>query len=241
MWLIRPPGVYRPRADTWLLAGALLAAEVPPGSRVLDVGTGTGALSVVAAQAGAGSVTAVDLSRRAVWAARVNTSVRGLAVRVVRGDVLAEGVGSGFDVVLANPPYVPSRAAAPPGRGAARAWDAGPDGRAVLDRLCAAAPRLLAPCGTLLLIHSALCDADLTLGRLDGAGLRTSVVGRTHIPFGPVMRGRADWLEQRGLIRPGQRYEELVVIRADRTAAAEPVGADLAQGAPADRTCLDAA
>ena len=216
MWLIRPPGVYRPQADTWLLARALREAAVPSGARVLDVGTGTGALSVAAARAGAATVTAVDLSRRAVWAARLNTGVRRLPVRVRHGDALDVAAGDLFDLVLANPPYVPAAADALPVRGAARAWDAGRDGRALLNRVCAVAPVLLAPGGTLLVVHSALCGVDATLQQLRGAGLKAAVVRRQVVPFGPVLSGRAELLRSRGLIGPGQRYEEVVVVRADR-------------------------
>jgi release factor glutamine methyltransferase len=144
--------------------------------------------------------------------------VRGHRVRVAVGDALDLALDQGpFDVVLANPPYVPAAHAHPPRRGPARAWDAGHDGRALLDRICAVAPSLLAPEGMLLLVHSALCDVAKTERQLRGGGLKTSVVARREEPFGPVMRGRRAMLEQRGLIERGQDFEELVVIRADRT------------------------
>jgi release factor glutamine methyltransferase len=213
MWLCRPPGVYRPQEDTWLMAEALAGAGLPRGGRVLDVCTGTGALAVAAGVAGAGDVTAVDLCRRALAATWVNARLRGLPVRVRRGD-FGDLVGDGeFDVVIANPPYVPGADA--PARGPARAWEAGPGGRAVLDRLCAVMPLLLAANGTGLIVHSALCDPDVTLRQLRGGGLKASVVARRTIPFGPVMRERAGWLGRRGLIRDGQDREELVVVRAD--------------------------
>jgi release factor glutamine methyltransferase len=41
-------------------------------------------------------------------------------------------------------------------------------------------------------------------------------VTRSRIPFGPVLHSRAGFLTRQGLIRPGQRHEDLVVIRADR-------------------------
>ncbi|MCE6997432.1 class I SAM-dependent methyltransferase [Saccharothrix sp. S26] len=213
MWLWRPPGVYRPQEDTWLMAEALEEAGMPRGSRVLDVCTGTGALAVASGLAGASEVTAVDLSRRALVAAWVNARLRGLAVKVRHGD-FGDLVGSAeFDVVTANPPYVPSVAV--PRRGPARAWDGGVDGRSVLDRLCAVMPLLLADKGMGLVVHSTLSDPDVTLRQLRGGGLKASVVARRTIPFGPVMRGRAEWLSRRGLINEGQEHEELVVIRAD--------------------------
>ncbi|MEO6090085.1 MAG: 50S ribosomal protein L11 methyltransferase, partial [Umezawaea sp.] len=72
MWLLRPPGVYRPQDDTRLLAEALTAAAVRPGSRVLDICSGTGALAIAAARLGAAAVMATDVSRRAVVATALN-------------------------------------------------------------------------------------------------------------------------------------------------------------------------
>ncbi|MER5268006.1 HemK2/MTQ2 family protein methyltransferase [Actinosynnema sp. NPDC002837] len=213
MWLLRPPGVYRPQEDTWLMAEALAEAGIPSGGRVLDVCTGTGALAVASKLAGAREITVVDVSRRALLAAWVNARLRGTSVRVRHGD-FGDLVGDGeYDVITANPPYVPSEGL--PDRGPARAWDAGANGRSVLDRLCAVMPLLLADKGMGLVVHSGLCDPDVTLRQLRGGGLKASVVARRTVAFGPVMRGRAEWLARRGLIDHGQEHEELVVIRAD--------------------------
>ncbi|HEX6340117.1 HemK2/MTQ2 family protein methyltransferase [Umezawaea sp.] len=217
MWLLRPPGVYRPQDDTRLLAGALAKAAVPAGGRALDICAGTGALAIAAARAGAASVVATDVSRRAVVATALNARLHRVPVRAQHGDFADLVGGRPFDLVLANPPYVPCGDPAEP-RGRDRAWDAGPRGRAVLDRLCAVLPLLLAEGGTALVVHSGLCGTATTLDQLRGGGLKASVVERRTVPFGPVLRGRAAWLEDSGLVEPGQRTEELVVIRADRSA-----------------------
>ncbi|HEX6360472.1 HemK2/MTQ2 family protein methyltransferase [Actinophytocola sp.] len=213
MWLTCPPGVYLPQHDTSLLSTALAAAGIRPGARVLDIGCGTGALSIAAARTHPSSITAVDVSRRAVWAARLNTLVRGIRANVLRGDVFERVAGRMFDLILANPPYVPGTARKPHGRH--RAWDAGVDGRELVDRLCANAPLLLTPRGTLLVVHSGLCDTEKTLRQLRGGGLKAAVVARAEVPFGPVMHGRRRELLALGLIDPDQRSEELVVIRGD--------------------------
>lgn len=215
MWLLCPPGVYRPQVDTWLLADALHRARIRPGAAVLEIGCGSGALSILVTRTKPRSVTAVDVSRRAVWTTRVNTLMRGLDVKVERGDAIERMAGRTFDLIVANPPYVPGPHEVPM-RGKTRAWDAGVDGRALLDRLCVNAPVLLAPGGTLLMVHSALCDVDTTLHQLRGGGMKATVVGRAQVPFGPVLRSRTDVLRERGLIEPGQRAEELVVVRADQ-------------------------
>ncbi|MDT0441638.1 HemK2/MTQ2 family protein methyltransferase [Streptomyces johnsoniae] len=218
MWLLRPPGVYAPQDDTSLLREALLREPAPVGARVLDVGTGTGALALAAARRGAASVTAVDTSRRAVLTTKLNALLAGLPVRVRHGDLFGPVHGQTFDLVLANPPYVVSPHAYLPRRGPARAWDAGRDGRALLDRICAQLPPLLRPGGVALTVHSALCDPDRTVALLRAGGLDAEVTDRRPVPFGPVMSARADWLRDQGLLGPDDTTEELAVVRAERIA-----------------------
>lgn len=213
MLLLRPPAVYRAQGDTWFLADAFRDDIFTDDTRVLDLCTGSGALAVAAAQHGAGRVTAIDISRRAVVATWCNTHLRRFDVRVLRGDLLAPVAGEQFDVILSNPPYVPAADDRLPTGGAARSWDAGTDGRAVLDRICTEAPSHLAPGGALFLVFSSLCGEELTVRQLEDAGVDARVIGRSVEPFGPVMTARAPLLEERGLIAPGQRFEQLVVVR----------------------------
>lgn len=214
--LVRAPGVYRPQPDTWLLARAMLDAALPPGLCFLDACTGTGALAIAAARCGAGSVTAVDMSRAALTSAWINSRVRGIGMKLVRNDVREVVRERTFDVVLANPPYIPAATDAP-NRRSARAWDAGSHGRDLLSPLCQMVPDTLRPGGVALIVHSSICGAERSLDELRAGGVKAAVVARATVPFGPVLRARTSWLEANGLITPGQRTEELVVIRADRT------------------------
>jgi release factor glutamine methyltransferase len=214
--LLRPPGVYRAESDTQMLIDTMRRGRFAAGRDVLDIGTGSGALAVAAARSGATSVTAVDLSLRSVVATWLNSRLHGAPVTVHRGDLFTPVAGRHFGLVVANPPYVPAPTEALPRHRKARCWDAGPDGRALLDRICAGVSDVLAPDGDVLLVHSAVCDTDLTLDALTRVGLTAQVLDRATVPFGPVMRRRAALLESRGLIRPGQRFEELVVVGARR-------------------------
>jgi release factor glutamine methyltransferase len=213
MRLFTLPGVFRPRSDSWMLARALEDEGLPPGARVLDVCTGSGVLAITAAQRGA-HATAVDISRRAVLCARLNARLNGVRVRALRGDLLAAVGDERFDAIVSNPPYLPASVEALPTHGPRRAWDAGRDGRAVLDRLCAAAPAYLDRGGVLLLVHSSLCDTEATLSALDAGGLRTEIAARHRGVLGPLMRARAPQLEARGLLAAGEREEDVVVVRA---------------------------
>lgn len=214
MRIITLPGVFQPRSDARLLAAAMRRRGLASGARVLDVFTGSGALAVAAAQEGAREVTAVDVSRRALLTTWVNARRNGVRVRLRRGDLLAPVAGERFELILANPPYVPGASDELPRAGAARAWEAGGDGRALLDRLCAEAPAHLAPGGTLLLVQSSVCGEQATLDRLYAAGLDPERVAAERGPLGPLMRSRAELLEARGLLAPGEREEELLAIAA---------------------------
>jgi release factor glutamine methyltransferase len=132
------------------------------------------------------------------------------------GDLCTPVADQQFDLILANPPYVPAASEVLPRHRISRCWDGGLDGRIILDRVCAEGPDLLAPEGMMLVVHSAVCDEDLTLQRFADTGLQAEVVARCWVPFGPVMRARAAMLEARGLVEPGQREEELVIIGARR-------------------------
>jgi release factor glutamine methyltransferase len=214
MRLLVPPGVFRPISDTWLLARC--ARSLAPGACVLDLCTGSGAVAIDLARHGAAKVVAIDVSRRAVLAARVNARRNGARVDVRRGDLLAPVAGTRFDLIVSNPPYVPALDGGVPRRGLARAWDAGPDGRALLDRVLAEAPRALAPGGALRVVHSTNCGEETTLERMRAAGLAARVAAREPGPLGPLMRERAPVLEARGLLRPGAHEEEVLVLRGTR-------------------------
>lgn len=192
-----------------MLAGVL--REHAPGADVLDLCTGSGVLAVAAALAGARSVTAVDVSRRAVLAARLNGLLNGVRVRARRGNLLDAVPGERFDVIVANPPYLPAVENEP--RGLLRATEAGPDGRLFVDRLIDRAPDHLRPGGVLLVVHSSVNGVEPSLERLERSGLDPDLAARHRGPLGPVLTERAPVLERRGLLAPGERSEEVVIVR----------------------------
>jgi release factor glutamine methyltransferase len=207
MRLVTLPGVFRPISDTWLLADALDREPLPPGARVLDLCSGSGALAIRAAAADrTREVVAVDVSRRAVLTIRLNAALNRVRVDARRGDLFGAVAGQRFDAIVSNPPYVPAATDELPARGLARAWDAGRDGRALLDRICAGAARHLNPGGVILLVHSSLLGYEPTAEALGELEVELAVAERG--PLGPLMRAR----RSEGLIPPVDE-EEVLVIR----------------------------
>jgi release factor glutamine methyltransferase len=211
--LVTPPGVFRPISDTWLLADALDDEPVLRGARVLDLCSGSGALAIRAAFGGAREVVAVDVSRRAVATIRLNAALNHVRVRARRGDLFDAVAGERFDAIVSNPPYVPSPADELPARGPQRAWEAGRDGRAVLDVICAGAPEHLRPGGVVLLVHSSLLGYAQTAAALCAGELEVDVAASERGPLGPLMRSRRAHLEAQGLLAPGQDEEHVLVVR----------------------------
>jgi len=212
MRLIRLPGVFRPPTDTWMLASVLREEIGGRRASVLDLCTGTGALAVVAALSGA-EATAIDISRRAVLNVRLNALLNGVRVRPLRGDLFEPVANRQFDVIVTNPPYVPAPDERLPERGLERAWQAGLDGRVLIDRICASVAGHLAPGGAVLIVQSTINGEDETCSLLEEAGLEADVAYREEGEFGPLMTRMAPELESRGLIAVGQRTEEIVVVR----------------------------
>jgi release factor glutamine methyltransferase len=210
MRILRLPGVFRPRSDTWLLAAVLRDRPELPGGDALDLCTGSGALAIAAALGGARSATAVDVSRRAVLTARLNGRLNGVRVDARRGSLFAAVPGRRFDVIVSNPPYLPGEA--PPTHGSGRHTEAGATGRVLLDRLIDAAPAHLRPGGVLLVTHSSVNGEDATLERMHAAGLSPEIAVRRRGALGPLLAARAPELEARGLLAPGERTEELLVV-----------------------------
>ena len=211
--LVTLPGVFKPISDSRFLADVLREQTLPPRAAALDLCTGSGILAITAALRGAREVTAVDVSRRAVMTVRLNARLNRARVRAVRGDLYDAVPGQRFDAIVSNPPYVPSEEDELPTRGPQRAWDAGRDGRLVLDRIVAGAGDRLRPGGFILLTHSSLLGTERTIADLEHAGLDAECVARRRGPLGPLMSARAQALEAQGLLRPGQRHEDVVIVR----------------------------
>ena len=171
------PGVLIPRMDSETTVEAALEAR-PTLARVLDCGSGSGALllTVLAERAGATGV-GIDRSREALEISAQNANRLALSERVqwLRHDWNAQGWAEGlgrFDLILANPPYVEEDAPIEP---AVRAWEpagalfAGPEGLDDYRALVPQLPRLLADGGVAVFeIGATQAEAVASIAALAG-------------------------------------------------------------------------
>ncbi len=163
------PGVFIPRPETEVLVDEALAAcaeaERPV---VVDLCTGSGCVACsIAFEDSSAQVFATDLSELAVETARLNAERLGVSSRVTieRGDLFAgvpEELRGSVDVVVTNPPYIPTPDLADLPDEVARfepglALDGGPDGLATARRIGDEARGWLAPGGTLAMELDATC------------------------------------------------------------------------------------
>lgn len=155
------PGVLIPRPETEILVGAVLEEiKDNPAPRLLEIGAGSGAVSVaVAGDNPRAEVIATDIDPAVLETARLNAEdvEVGASVKFVAMDLFdAIRGGVGFDVIYSNPPYVPTDvipALEPEVRDFEphRALDGGPDGLDVIRRLAAHAMDFLNRPGALAL------------------------------------------------------------------------------------------
>ncbi|HWB83688.1 MAG TPA: peptide chain release factor N(5)-glutamine methyltransferase [Bryobacteraceae bacterium] len=158
------PAVLIPRPETEHVVETSLA--LARGSRrVLDVGTGSGALAVTLQLEMRAETWATDVSPEAAALAADNARRQGARVGVVVCDLMSALASSAFDLVVSNPPYVPFSQ----GQGLQREvrdWEphvalfGGETGLEIYARLVAEAPRVLRPGGWLIM--------ELGFGSLDG-------------------------------------------------------------------------
>ena len=158
------PDVYPPSDDSILLVESL---DVRPGERVLEVGCGSGVVSIHCARNGC-DVTAVDVNPKAVELARRNAEANGVSFPISESDVYGNVEGR-FDAIVFNLPYLPVDEEGL----LAKAWSGGPDGLGPLPRLLEGAPDHLNPDGRVVVVVSSLIEPQALHEALSGYDIRT--------------------------------------------------------------------
>lgn len=168
--------VYQPAEDSRLLAETALD-HVEASDLVVDVGTGSGYVARRVAEESDATVTATDLNPHACRQARKAD------LWVVRADLLGPIQEGAVDVVVFNPPYLPTDPDDEWSDWMERALSGGSDGRAVIDPFLADLRRALAPDGEAFLLVSSLTGVDAVREEARANGLTSMVLASESHSF----------------------------------------------------------
>jgi len=164
--------VYQPDADSYLLLDAA-RAEVRSEDRVLEIGTGSGLIASELIRVSA-TVIATDINPHATSCAREK------GIDVIRSD-LFWGIRGIFDLILFNPPYLPTQPEERIDDWYELALDGGLNGRAVVERFSYQVESVLAPGGRILLLISSLTGLPEVRDLFFRAGFVSQIILRKNI------------------------------------------------------------
>jgi len=177
--------VYEPAEDSFLLADAALE-EAEPGMRVLEIGAGSGFVSaVLRANVKGIRVLATEINPHAALCAKAN------GVEVIRTDLFRGlkpgGPEASFDLILFNPPYLPTSEEEKVPGWLNYAFDGGVSGRETLDRFLDKVRNYLKPGGKILVLISSITGLEAVKERMEKLGFEVDVVRRKKISFEELM------------------------------------------------------
>lgn len=177
-----PDQVYQPEADTYLLLDVALK-EFRSGDRILEIGTGSGYIaagimgliqSQLEGNDESSFVVGTDINPHAVRCAREK------GVEVVRTR-LFDGLRGSFDLIVFNPPYLPTLDEEKIDDWLEYALDGGPDGRAVLSRFAKEVGMVLAPGGRVLLLISSLTGEEAVIENFTKLSYKVEIVTKRRV------------------------------------------------------------
>ncbi|MFA5771446.1 MAG: HemK2/MTQ2 family protein methyltransferase [Thermoplasmata archaeon] len=149
------PDVYSPCDDTYLLMGSI---QINPNEEVLEIGTGTGIIGIRCALLG-GKVTTTDINPHAIACAKENVSLNNVKMKIIKSD-LFKNVRGTFNVIIFNPPYLPTAKGDHCGGWIDKALDGGKKGDKVIVKFLKNFDKHLKPGGRVYLIVSSLNDPE---------------------------------------------------------------------------------
>ena len=176
-----PGDVYLPREDSFLLA-EVLEDEIQAGERVLDLGTGSGLLSLVAARR-AEKVVGVDINKGAVNAARENSTRNGFENTCFFKSDLFEEISGEFDLVVFNPPYLPAGEENKKELQGSEQWLGGEEGTEVIKEFSKSVSDYLSKGGRILMAISSHTGLGETTEILNEEGLEVEVLKKRKISW----------------------------------------------------------
>jgi len=177
------PEVYEPAEDSILLLKNLVNVK---NKEVLEIGVGTGLISIACAKKGAKKVVGVDINPYAVKLAKENAKLNNVDVLFFESD-LFENVNGKFDIILFNPPYLPTSEDDKIESYLNYAFDGGKNGREILDRFIDNLPKYLKKGGVAQILQSSLTGEKETINKLKSLGFKVEISARLKVPFEELM------------------------------------------------------
>jgi S-methylmethionine-dependent homocysteine/selenocysteine methylase/SAM-dependent methyltransferase len=184
------PGVFVPTQGSYLVWKHLLRTGIGKGLTCLDVGCGSGILSIQLGLNGARRVHAIDIDRNAVANTLANGFRNGVADRITGEDVdlYQWEPREMFDLIVASLYQMPvDPYEEPTGHRPLDYW-----GRNLLDHFLELLPRLLAPGGRAFVMQLSIVGQHRTAELLEQAGLEATVVDFAFFPFGPLFNANKE-------------------------------------------------
>ncbi len=170
--IYKHPNVYEPAEDTFLLAENL---DIKRSDEVLEIGTGTGIITIIAAQRSR-KVVATDINEDAIKCALKNTITnRTYNIELRKGNLFEPVKGEKFDLILFNTPYLPTEENEKLASELNAAFDGGLKGRETIDKFLEEVKDYLNEGGRVQLVQSSLSDNEKTLKKLEEIGFDASI------------------------------------------------------------------
>lgn len=166
-----PDSVYFPEEDSELMAEAIESVEIK-GKKVLEIGCGSGFLSILMSSLGA-VVDAVDKNPKAIETAKQNSKSKD--IRFFHSDLFSN-IRGWYDIIVFNPPYLPDDSTD-------IRYSGGPSGRETIIKFVKDARKFLTKNGFILLLISSLTDEKEVLDLFKIYDFKTEIIKRKKIQW----------------------------------------------------------
>lgn len=163
--------IYEPAEDSYLLENEV--CKLSREKKVLDIGSGSGILAMAAKISGARSVLATDIDDESL------TNLKRLGIKCVKSNLFSKLKGKKFDLIVFNPPYLPSDKRED--EESARATTGGEKGDEIILRFLKDVKKHLNRQGVVLLLVSSLTPKERILEIIDKNKMRYNIISSQNI------------------------------------------------------------
>lgn len=176
-----PENVYPPSEDSFLLLESIV---LKPGDTLLEIGVGSGFIAIQLSKK-AEKIVATDISPEALKTAienAENNNVHNIEFRL--GDLFTPIIkGEKFNLIVFNPPYLPTDEVDKINERIELAWNGGVNGRNIIDKFISTVKNFLADRGRVYLVQSSLAGIKETVNKLNKQRFKTKIIARKKYFF----------------------------------------------------------